>query len=283
MESESSTLPGIGRAIVTGASSGIGAALSRALSTRGVRLLLVARRLQALEEVAAQCRELGAADVVVSSHDLSAAGQGVKVVEEGLERLGGLDCLACNAGYGIFGPTTEIDPEQMRRIWQVNFQSAYESIHRALPHFLEQGSGKIVLTSSIVGKKGMSFAAAYSATKFAQVGLGEALWGELRGRGVDVTVVCPGFTATEFHDSAGRVGGTPGIERRLPGQSPDRVAEEIVRALDRSRREIHLTRAGKLLLLLDRMSPGLATRVMAWVGRRELDPSLHHSQSSGGA
>ena len=118
----------------------------------------------------------------------------------------------------------------------------------------------------------MAFAAAYSATKFAQVGLGEALWGELRGTGIGVTVVCPGFTATEFHRAALRKMGTPDINRPVGGQSPEIVARAIVSAIDSQRREIHLTAAGKFLLALDRISPALSTRLMAWVGTRELKP-----------
>ena len=260
------------KAIVTGASSGIGAATALALARQGVTLFLVARRQEQLTAVRRQCLEEGASGAVAAVHDLSRTGEGGTVVENCLRELGDLDFLICNAGYGIFGPTRSTTPKQMARIWQVNFQSAYESIHRALPHFSARGAGHIVLTSSIVGKKAMAYGAAYSATKFAQVGLGEALWGELRGAGIGVTVVCPGFTATEFHSAAERLANSPEINRSVSGQSPRAVAEAIVSAIGRNRREIHLTSIGKLLLALDRISPALAARVMSWVGNRELKP-----------
>ena len=259
-------------AVVTGASSGIGAATSRALARRGSRLFLVARRQEQLARVSQECLKEGAPRAVASTQDLSRPGEGERVVERCLQELGDLDFLICNAGYGIFGPAVATSPAQMSRIWQVNFQSAYESIHRVLPHFSQKGGGHIVLTSSVVGKKGMAFSAAYCATKFAQVGLGEALWGELRGTGIGVSVVCPGFTASEFHEVAERKMGTPGINRALNGQSPTIVAEAIVNAIANRRREIHLSAAGKVLLALDRISPALATRLMAWVGTRELKP-----------
>ena len=259
-------------ALVTGASSGIGEAAALVLADRGSRLFLVARRREELSRVAEECERRGSPRALAAVHDLSRPGEGGRVVEACLREMGDLDLLLCNAGYGIFGPTAATSPGQMARIWQVNFQSAYESIHRALPHFSRKQGGHIVLTSSIVGKKGMAFAAAYSATKFAQVGLGEALWGELRDAGIGVTVVCPGYTSTEFHGSARRLSGTPGINRAISGQSPELVAGAVVRAIERSRREIHLTKAGRFLLLLDRLSPALATRLMAWIGTRELRP-----------
>ncbi len=259
-------------AIVTGASSGIGEATARALARRGSQLFLVARRREQLARVCQECLKEGAPRAVASAQDLSRPGEGERVVEQCLKELGDLDFLICNAGYGIFGPARATSPAHMSRIWQVNFQSAYESIHRALPHFSEKRAGHIVLTSSVVGKKGMAFAAGYSATKFAQVGLGEALWGELRGTGIGVSVVCPGFTATEFHEAAERRMGTPGINRTLEGQAPAIVAEAIVNSITNRRREVHLSAAGKVLLALDRISPALATRLMAWIGTRELKP-----------
>lgn len=260
------------KAIVTGASSGIGAETALALARQGVTLFLVARRHKQLTEVCRECLQEGAAGAVTAVHDLSRPGAGRTIVEGCLQEFGDLDFLICNAGYGVFGPTQSTTPSQMARIWQVNFQSAYESIHRVLPHFSARGAGHIVLTSSIVGKKAMAYGAAYSATKFAQVGLGEALWGELYRDGIGVTVVCPGFTATEFHSVAERVENSPEINRLVSGQSPQDVAQAIVRAIELNRREIHLTSAGKLLLALDRVSPTLATRVMSWIGNRELNP-----------
>ena len=260
------------KAVVTGASSGIGAETAVALAKQGVDLFLVARRQAKLSVVSERCFQAGAMKVITEIHDLSRPGVGKIIVENCLRELKGLDFLICNAGYGIFGPTRSTSPSKMAQIWQVNFQSAYESIHCALPYFSAKGTGHIVLTSSIVGKKAMPYAAAYTATKFAQVGLGEALWGELREIGVGVTVVCPGFTASEFHATAERVASSPMINRSVSGQSPRIVGKAIVNAIGKNQREIHLTLLGKLLLILDRISPALATRVMSWVGNRELKP-----------
>ena len=185
--------------------------------------------------------------------------------------------IVCNAGYGFFGPVTGLEPRGMARMWQVNFQSAYESVYTALPHFREQKRGHIVLVSSIIGKKGMPYSASYCATKFAQVGFGEALWGELREEGIGVTVVCPGHTATEFHSVAEEDVRSLKSKRKIKGQSADIVATAIWKAVRKNKREIHFTLPGKAILLIDRISNGAATRIMAAVARMDRG----HSSATG--
>jgi len=257
------------RVLITGASSGIGEATALAFARKNAELFLVARREDRLNLVVEECSQSGAATAIPGIHDLSVSGAGVTIVNECLQRLGGLEVLVCNAGYGFFGPVSRVEPEMMARMWQVNFQSAYESIHTALPHFREKARGHVVLVSSIIGKKGMPYSASYCATKFAQVGLGEALWGELGGEGIGVTVVCPGYTSTEFHSVAEKGDGSLKSGRRIRGQSPEVVADGIVKAVRKNRREIHFTLPGKLLLLVDRISNGLSTRIMATVAKLE--------------
>jgi len=254
--------------LITGASAGIGEAVAYAFAERGSRLFLVARRSDRLKQVVETCEKRGASAVAFSVHDLARPGEGGEVVRGCLREMNDLGILICNAGYGIQAPVTETTPEMMSRLWQVNYQSAYESIHEALPYFLQKRRGHIILTSSILGKKGTPFSAAYAATKFAQVGLGESLWGELRGSGVDVTVICPGYTATEFHDVLEHGETRIKIKRPFKGQSPELVAAAMVNAVVRKRREVYLTLSGKALLLLDRISPSISTRIMAYVGRK---------------
>ena len=190
-------------------------------------------------------------------------------MDECLRVLGGIDVVICNAGYGIMGPVAEVHPEDMARIWQVNFQSGYESIQSALPHLLEQGRGHIVMVSSVLGKKAMPFSGAYSVTKFAQVALGESLWGELRSTGVGVSVICPGYTATEFHGVAKRTASMSDITRPFQGQSSEQVAGVIVNAVLQAKREVHLTFPGRMICGIERISPALSSRIMAWVGARQ--------------
>ena len=257
------------RVLITGASAGIGEQAALAFAGEGSELFLVARREDRLQQVAEACRQQGSSRVETFPADLSSSGTGSVVVRECQETLGGLDVLICNAGYGFFGPVMEVDPEAMRRMWQVNFGSAYESIHEVLPTFQELGRGHIVLVSSIIGKKGMPYSASYCATKFAQAGFGEALWGELRGDGIGVTVVCPGYTATEFHEVAEKGSGALKSSRTIKGQGADVVGRAILRAVRGNWREIHLTLPGKLILGINRISNGLATRIMAAAARMD--------------
>ena len=259
----------LSKVLITGASSGIGECTARAFASSGYELYLVARREERLAQVAQACEARGARRVVVSSQDLSIAGQGASVVRDCIEKLGGLDILVCNAGFGIYGPIEEIPPEDMAHIWQVNFQSGYESIHAALPHLLQQEKGHIALVSSILGKKAFPFSGSYCATKFAQVAVGEALWGELKGTGVEVSVVCPGYTSSEFQASARKTKSLQSMRRFGGGQSPELVAQAIVGAIRHKKREVHLTRSGKLFLLLSRLFPNLVNHTLAWVVNRE--------------
>lgn len=266
--------------LITGASSGIGRETAYRFAEAGSHLFLVARRRTRLEDVAQDCRHKGEGPVIPFVADLSQPGNGELIVQECIAQLGALDVLVCNAGYGVVGPVWKVTPRQAARIWQVNFQSAFESIHAALPHFLKKKNGHIVLVSSIIGKKGMPYSAIYSATKFAQAGFGEALWGELRDKGVGVSVICPGYTRTEFQQAAEKAaeGADPATsqddetsrtKRPVQGQSPEVVGQAIFKAVRGGKREVHLTAGGKILLLVDRISPALATRVLASLARRE--------------
>jgi hypothetical protein len=257
------------KVLITGASSGIGECTAWAFASSQYELYLTARREERLVQVAKACEAQGARRVVVRSHDLSIAGQGTAVVRDCIEELGGLDILICNAGFGIYGPIEEIPPEDMAHIWQVNFQSGYESIHAALPHLLQQKKGHIVWVSSILGKKAFPFSGSYCATKFAQVAVGEALWGELKGTGVGISVVCPGYTSSEFQTSARKTKSLLSMRRPGGGQRPELVARAIVGAIRHRKREVHLTRSGKLLCLLSRFFPNLVHHTLAWVMNRE--------------
>ncbi|MGH9338820.1 MAG: SDR family NAD(P)-dependent oxidoreductase [Acidobacteriota bacterium] len=255
------------KVLVTGASSGIGEATAYAFSASGSDLFLVARREERLARIAQECRKRGAGQALYRPHDLSLAGEGAVVVRECLDELGGLDLLICNAGYGVYGPIKDVTPAEMQREWQVNFQSGFESIHAALPHFLARQSGHIVVVSSVIGRKALPYAGAYCSTKFAQAGLAESLWGEVRPQGIGVSLICPGFTATEFQNSVELAGEYTPFRRPFKGQSPDVVARAIVDAVHHKRREVHLTLGGKLLLFLNRLSPCLTNHLVKLVTR----------------
>ncbi|HON00924.1 MAG TPA: SDR family NAD(P)-dependent oxidoreductase, partial [Acidobacteriota bacterium] len=149
--------------VITGASSGIGRAVAEAFAPRRVRLFLVARRRELLQEVADRCLALGAEEVRFSPHDLSRPGEGTALIEEVLAAWGNIDLLICNAGYGYWGPMEELDPAAMRRMMEVNFHSVYESVYAVLPHMKGKGRGHLVFVGSVIGRRGMPFSAGYSA------------------------------------------------------------------------------------------------------------------------
>lgn len=262
------------KVLITGASAGIGEATAYAFAEEGCELFLVARRSERLEQVAGQCRSRGAPRAIWASHDLSRTGGGTAIVHECGKHLDGLDVVVSNAGYGVVGPVVEIPPEAVARIWQVNFQSGYETIYAALPGLLRQGSGHIVLVSSVIGKRAMPFNSAYCVTKFAQVALAESLWGELRGSGVGISLICPGYTATEFHEAAARTESAQAASRPFRPDTSEGVARAIVNAVRHRRREVHMTGLGRLLIGMNRLSPALTARATAWVGRRQLKKSV---------
>src|SRR4030088_2306281 len=115
-----------------------------------------------------------------------------------LERFGRLDVMMCNAGFGIAGAIDDIAPDQMQKLMDINYNGTYHATRAALPVFRQQRSGHIIMVSSIVGKRGVPYMGAYSATKFAQVGLAECLRAEVAGSGIHVSVVFPVSTTTEF-------------------------------------------------------------------------------------
>jgi short-subunit dehydrogenase len=258
------------RVVITGASSGIGRATALEMAAAGEELFLTARRIDRLESVSEECRKRGSKRVLIHPADLSKKGSGRALVLAALDQMDKIDILVCNAGYGYFGSISDFTSEQMDRMMRVNYLSAFESIEAALPHFKQNGSGHIVLVSSVIGKKAMPYATGYCATKFAQVGLGEALWGELKKEGIGVTVVCPGYTATEFHGVAATPAADP--NRPIKGQDSEAVARAMVKAIRSNRKEIHLTWSGKLLLALDRISTTLGSHIMLAAGRLNHKP-----------
>ena len=249
------------RVLITGASSGIGEATAYRFAREGARLGLLARREDRLRQVADRARELGGDPLVlvadVTSRDAVAAA--VARAEAAFE---GLDVLVNNAGQGIYAYLETVREEDLEHIFAVNTFGALYAIQAVLPGMKRRQSGVIVNVSSIVGKRALPMTGAYGAAKFALHGLSEALRLELRGTGVHVSVVCPGYTKTEFAESTINYG----FERRKPrrnAMSAAEVAEAIWISAKNPRREVVLSRAGKFIVGLNRLFPAAADWVLA--------------------
>ncbi len=248
------------RAIVTGASSGIGRAVALELARRGVNLVLVARREDRLAQLAGEIAALGRTveTVVGDVTDPETRGRAVDAAQS---KLGGLDILVNNAGVGATGLFESAGAERLRRIMEVNFFALVETTRLALP-LLRQGISPIIVNvSSILGHRGVPYNSEYSASKFAVQGFSESIRAELAQSGVGVLVVSPGTTETEFFDRVIENTAQPKWPEHRPVSAAE-VARQIARAIERGRHEIIPYRWGRVFCWLNRLSPRLVDRLM---------------------
>ena len=198
-------------ALVTGASSGLGAALAREFARHGHDLVLSARRRAPMETLAAELGALGAAATIVTA-DLAQPGGAGDLVRELAAAGIAIDVLVNNAGLGSVGPFDRVDAARSAEIVQVNIVALTELTRALLPAMLARRRGKIVLVGSTASFLPVPNMAVYAATKAYVRSLGEALAQELKGSGVTVNVLCPGATATEFFEVAG--GAVTGLQKQ---------------------------------------------------------------------
>ncbi|MEA2010105.1 MAG: SDR family oxidoreductase [Actinomycetota bacterium] len=209
---------------ITGASSGIGAATARALIGEGSSVVLGARRVDRLDELAV---ELGD-KVAVVEMDVREPADSLRLVEQAYERFGRLDAIVPNAGIGAYGGIMDLSDEQLREMMDINVAGTVWPIRAAVPGFIEAGGGDIVIVASVAGLRGAGDEAVYAATKHAQMGLAGGLDRELRESGIRVSAICPGGTATEFAMGAGRSPDMPGLDDMMRAED---VAEAVVTVL----------------------------------------------------
>ena len=193
-------------ALVTGASSGIGAATARLLARQGADLALVARRTERLEELASGIRDLGRACVPLTA-DLRDAAQARACADQAAERFGRLDVLVNSVGFVAVAGVEEGDPENWERMVDLNLKAVLHTSQQALPHLLRaaaegpRGVADLVSLSSVAGRVARPRNSIYSATKHAVGAFSEALRQEMTGRSVRVGLVEPGMTTTEMTDN----------------------------------------------------------------------------------
>jgi short-subunit dehydrogenase len=183
--------------LVTGASSGIGAALAPQLAAKGATVGIVARRAERLEAVVAECRE-HTPDSTFWAADLSDVDRAVAVANEAWEHFDGLDALVNNAAIGKRKLVQTLTPEDIAVTMRTNFESPIRMAMALLPRWLERGEGLVVNVSSMGGRLGILHEAAYSASKFAMCGWSESARMDLDGTGVKVKLVLPGPIETEI-------------------------------------------------------------------------------------
>ena len=246
------------RTIITGSSSGIGAAIARELASQGARCVIVARRLDKLEAVAEEIRaeNRGRAEIEIVLGDITDPMIRKAAVERSVIAFGGLDALVNNAGIGGFGRFAEGTPQRLRQIMEVNFFAAAELTREALPALQEGRSSIVVNVGSILGHRGIPRMSEYCSSKFALQGLSQSLRIELQSVGIDLLMVSPGTTETEFYNSVvhGR-GKVPWPKGR--GTSSAGVARSTVKAIRRGKREIIPNFLGWWLVWANKSAPGV--------------------------
>jgi short-subunit dehydrogenase len=249
------------RILITGASQGIGKALTVLAVQRGAWVLAVARSQDLLDQLATEVQ--GASGVLeIIKADITRPDDRQRIVEKAQESFSGLDVLINNAGIGATGHFAEGNPEHLRAIMEVNFFGTTEMTRVCLPLLKQGRHPAIVNVSSIAAKRGIPARSEYSASKFAVQGFSEALRAEMVRFGIDVIVVCPGLTQTNFSQNMLQQTARMKVDH-MRGMTPEAVADATLRALAQGRREVVLTAQGKLLSLVSRFLPGLADRIAA--------------------
>lgn len=236
-------------ALVTGASSGIGAAIARALAATGHAVALAARRADRLESLAAELRANGT-DAAGFVCDLAAADAAARLVTDVMARWGRLDVVVANAGSYLRRPADAITRADVEAMFAVNFWGAFHVVQAALPHLLARGGGHLVVMTSFDARKTLPHDGAYAAAKAALASYTAALRQTVRGRGVHVCTLFPGRVDTPMCDDIE----VPAISAKIPAE---RVARAVVRAIRRRRAEVIVPWHCRLLLWADTLSPRL--------------------------
>lgn len=254
--------------LVTGASSGIGRAAAIEFARRGARVIGLARSVERLKTLA---DELGGPPRFTAlPADVADAASMELATTRILAELGLPDVVVANAGIGLDALVWHTSDEELHHVLEVNVVGVVRTIRPFLPGMLERRSGRIVLVSSIVGKRGIPHYGAYSASKFALHGLADALRAEISGSGVSVGVVCPASTETEFQTRRLRRG-PPQRHKRPRSHGADTVARAVVEMAASRRREIVLSPEARLLVLASALFPGLVDRLLARALRARTD------------
>lgn len=238
------------RVFLTGASSGIGAALAVELARRGARLALFARNEERLDKVRKSARQAArneAAEIITFPGDVTNRERVLATIRETSETLGGIDVAIFNAGVGDSLFVDSFDSARVREIFEVNLMGVVHGIEAVLPEMLERGRGTIVGVSSAAGYRGLPQSAPYCASKSALTTFLESLRLDLAPRGIRVLTVSPVFVRTPLTDRN---------RFRMPFiVTAERAAAIIADGIGRGRRDIHFPRRLTLLMKILRILP----------------------------
>ena len=248
--------------VVTGASMGIGEDIAKIFAEYGAKVVLLSREASRAE--AARARIGHSENTMAMSCDVRNREEIDRVLGLALHHFGRVDVWVNNAGRGLVSSVANMNPEVYRDIFETNLFGTIAGMQAVVPVMKQQRSGTIINISSVAGHIALPYSAAYCATKFAMNAIGKAARGELRGTGVHVLTVCPGFIKTNFQ--ANRVPGRAGMELQPPrgaGISAERVARAVLRAYVKGKREIVVPWSNHIYVKFYQLFPGLVEDSMA--------------------
>lgn len=241
------------RVVVTGASQGIGRALVLEAAKRGCKVLAAARSPELLDALATEAGGISGFVRTVAA-DVTKADDRAAMVAAATQHFDGMDVLVNNAGIGATGHFMDSEPEVLRQIFETNFFGLTETTRAFLP-LLKQGvTPAIVNISSVVGKRALPARSLYSASKFAVAGFSESIRAELAKDGIDVLVVSPGLTQTNFSKNMLEQKARMQMDH-MRGMTSEEVAVATMKAIERGTLETTLTLKGKMLVMVNRFAP----------------------------
>ncbi len=244
------------RALVTGASRGLGVYIAKALAKNGADLVLSARNQSSLAGVAAECEALGVKAQAVAC-DVSRVEDRARLLDE----AGDIDVLVNNAGVEIAIAFSEQTTDDVTQQLETNLAAPLDLTHRALPQMLTRGSGVVVNISSMSGKSPTPYNSVYAATKYALNGFTASLAIELEGSGVHVGVVCPGFVAAGMWADSGAK--APAMMREVP---PERVADAVLKVIRGAKEVLVTPTPARPMLAIGELFPSFPRWMLATLG-----------------
>jgi short-subunit dehydrogenase len=250
------------RIIITGASSGIGKATAIMLSHYNVRMVLTSRNFEALNRVSDEIikNNPGCPRPFVIPCDMTKPDEIRNMIHTSNYLLGKIDVLINNAGWGVYGESELFTMNDFRQVMEVNYFGTITCMYEALKFMKEEGSGHILNISSVAALHGVPYLSAYCASKSALTTLSQGLKAELNGTNIEISIIYPGYTQTDFFRNEKKVGKAVRPDRKF--MPPEKVAKTILNTIIKGRKDHILSLEGKLLYLCRGLFPKLVEKVM---------------------